>query len=60
MTARQRQAPGSPVAPIPAEAAKAESGLNGDDAAFRWEAWFASASPDQRARIIRRSRWTMR
>ena len=52
MTARQRQAPGSPVAPIPAEAAKAEAGLNGDDTAFRWEAWFAAASPDQRAEAL--------
>src|SRR6516162_8629527 len=52
MTARQRQAPGSSAAPIPAEAPEADRGLNGEHTDFRWEAWFAAASPDQRAEAL--------
>src|ERR1043166_907670 len=52
MTARQRQATGSSAAPLPAIATEANGGPHDTSSAFRWEAWFAAASPDQRAEAL--------
>src|SRR5260221_350288 len=52
MTARQRQAPGSAAGSSSAETSSANGIVNGEAAAFRWDEWFAGASPDQRAEAL--------
>jgi hypothetical protein len=52
MTARQRQASGSAAVAVPVELSVANGSTNGTDAPFRWDAWFAAASPAQRAEAI--------
>src|SRR5258707_9313482 len=52
MTARQRQAPGSAVVSGSAESSSVNGIVNGEAAAFRWEEWFAGASPDQRTEAL--------
>ncbi len=52
MTARQRQAPGSAAVIVPAETSAADGRTNGAAAPFRWEEWFAGASPDQRSEAL--------
>lgn len=54
MTLRQRPASGGAPVVVPAEASPSGNGsVNGDGAVFRWDAWFASASPDQRVEAMR-------
>ncbi len=54
MTLRQRPASGSAPVVAPAEASTQTNGSsNGEGVVFRWDAWFASASPDQRAEALR-------
>jgi hypothetical protein len=50
MTARQRLAPGSAAGV--ALAATANGVSNGEAAGFRWETWFAGATPEQRAEAL--------
>src|SRR5437588_7671832 len=52
MTARQRQGSDIAAAVVPAELAPANGSANGASPVFRWEAWFAGASPDQRAEAL--------
>src|SRR5437868_3088609 len=56
MTLRQRPASGSAAVVVSADPSPVNGSANGDAAGFRWEAWFAGASADQRAEALNLAR----